>query len=480
MASTPRPRCNAPFSSLYLDPAGNARACCQNIWQRLGNVADTSLADIWTGDAANELRQRIAADDFGLGCELCAAEVEIGASEAAYYHQFDSLPQVGPSLGWPRQLELALSISCNLQCVMCNGELSSAIRIHREHRPPAPSPYGEGFFEQLDEFLVHAERITFLGGEPFLGPEPLRVLDRLVELGLAPTCHINTNGTQWSERVQRIIARLPVFLAVSVDGRSPEVIEAIRTGVDAERLITNVPLMRAASRRDGSGFALTFCLMKDNWHELFDVLEWGDELDCDVIMNTVTNPPGFSLHHLDRDRLAEVVAALQERDAAALGQLGRNRPTWERTLRHLQMLVDRPEPSAQAGDTASLLRSVRSEAVAWGDTPEITEMQVDASLLIRSISDEAGIAGPAADGLVGQPSVRFIETIGPLLGRLAGTELHLSEAGMERRTFLFTGPAGEHTEVGAHMVQHAAGETWFIATRSAPATAVQPVRIRQR
>ena len=44
---------------------------------------------------------------------------------------------------WPERLELALSNACNLQCVMCNGELSSSIRIHREHRTALPTVAGE-------------------------------------------------------------------------------------------------------------------------------------------------------------------------------------------------------------------------------------------------------------------------------------------------------------------------------------------------
>src|SRR5690606_32179168 len=53
------PICNAPFSSLHLDPRGNVRACCQNVWQRLGNVGESSLREIWDGAATAELRKRL-------------------------------------------------------------------------------------------------------------------------------------------------------------------------------------------------------------------------------------------------------------------------------------------------------------------------------------------------------------------------------------------------------------------------------------
>src|SRR5436190_1217195 len=136
-----RTACNAPFSSLYLDPRGEVRACCMNQYHRLGNVTTESLEAIWTGPRAAELRSRVAADDLSLGCELCQVHIDAGDGASAYLHVFDGLPPTSLAPAWPQQLELALSNACNLQCVMCNGDLSSAIRVHREGRSALPEVY---------------------------------------------------------------------------------------------------------------------------------------------------------------------------------------------------------------------------------------------------------------------------------------------------------------------------------------------------
>ena len=257
-----RPACHAPFTSMYLDPTGRVTACCANSWHPLGHVSRQSLPEIWRGPAARRLRSRLAGGDLGLGCELCAAEVAIGSPATAQLHEFDALGPSSRHPDWPAQLELALSNACNLQCLMCNGELSSSIRIHREGRAPLPTVYDDRFFDDLDAFLPHLRRVKFLGGEPFLGAEPLRVMGRLVDLGLAPDVYVTTNGTQWNDRVRRVLSALPVDVSVSVDGFRRETVEAIRVGVDHAALLANIERYREATSGNGGGFSLTFCLLR--------------------------------------------------------------------------------------------------------------------------------------------------------------------------------------------------------------------------
>ncbi|MCB1041280.1 MAG: SPASM domain-containing protein, partial [Acidimicrobiales bacterium] len=226
----PRPICHAPSTSMYLDPRGEVRACCQNMWQRLGNITEVGLLEMWRGLRVQTLRRAMAVGDLSHGCERCAVHIDAGRPEAAYARVFDHLPVEEAEPAWPQQLEFALSNACNLQCVMCNGDLSSAIRVHREGRQPLPVVYDDSFFEELDLFLPHLRSAAFLGGEPFLGRESLRVLQRLAELPTRPRCSITTNGTQWNDRIHRIVSSLPMHVTVSLDGASTSTYESIRVG----------------------------------------------------------------------------------------------------------------------------------------------------------------------------------------------------------------------------------------------------------
>ena len=459
------PICYAPFASLHLDPRGDVRACCQNTWQRLGNTTEQPLREIWQGAQVQRLREHLAAGDLGLGCELCAVELDMGSPDTAFLTQFDSLRRPGPPPEWPTQLELALSISCNLQCVMCNGDLSSSIRIHREGRPALPLVYDEEFFEELDHFLPHLEHITFLGGEPFLGAEPLRVMDRLIELGLRPVCHVNTNGTQWNDRVQRVLRALPFHVAISVDGASAATVESIRVGVDHAELVTNVDRYAELCRETGNGLSLTFCLMRENWHELGEVLAWGDRLNVDVFVNTVTSPPRHSLHHLGADQLAGVVASLSAEDDGRRRTLVRNRAVWERELRLVHGLQDR----RRAGTGGPPEERARERAAAFADPRGVHVVRIGPGQMVTSIApDPADLLGIDARRVLGQSSTELMGPLQSHFGPVGNTRVELHDDGLEERVFELVDQDGVTELLAVMAPTEDGGQTWFVAARSVP------------
>ncbi len=465
------PACHAPFSSLYLDPTGRVTACCANTWHPLGDLTRRSLVEIWRGPEAQRLRARLAAGDLGLGCELCAAEVAMGSPATAELHRFDPLAPSTADPEWPVQLELALSNACNLQCVMCNGELSSAIRIHREGRAPLPPVYGEAFFTELDVFLPHLRRVFLLGGEPFLGSEPMRVLGRLVDLGLTPDVYVTTNGTQWNDRVARVLSSLPVDVSVSVDGYRRETVEGIRVGVDHASLVDNIGRYRDAARRNGGGFSLTFCLQRGNWRELGEVLEWGDRLDALVGVSTLTNPPHLSLRTLPVGELEAVARSLRDEDHRRRDTLGRNRETWERALGRVEALaVARREAPAPGGDDRSAEAEAERLAAAFADSRGTHRMHAAGSqVVLRFEPDAADVLGADLRSLPGGPTSHLAPRLTDVLGVVGETDLRVHPSGVEERRFRFDRPDGA-TEVRAFLAPTGPdSHVWVLAAREAAA-----------
>ena len=171
---------------MYLDQHGYVRACCMNTLHVLGNIEEQLLSEIWRGEAANRLRRAMEAHDLDLGCDFCKWPVQDGRPDLAFSRWFEEFaPEDGADgdAAWPRQLEFSVSNTCNLQCIQCNGEWSSSIRSQREGLPPCRSVYGEAFFEDLRAFVPHLERAKFLGGEPFLAGETLRIMELMVDEG---------------------------------------------------------------------------------------------------------------------------------------------------------------------------------------------------------------------------------------------------------------------------------------------------------
>jgi sulfatase maturation enzyme AslB (radical SAM superfamily) len=123
-----------------------------------------------------------------------------------------------------KMLSINLGNYCNAECIMCNGYTSSS-------RNTWAKIYNPGEFK-LDTIQVantdidfslypDLEMITLIGGEPALHPSTGKILDKLIELGIAPniTISLNTNASRFDDK---LIAQLKqfkdIFVTLSIDG----------------------------------------------------------------------------------------------------------------------------------------------------------------------------------------------------------------------------------------------------------------------
>jgi MoaA/NifB/PqqE/SkfB family radical SAM enzyme len=303
---------------MYFDQFGKVRACCQNTGVYLGDVTTHTLRDIWTSASAEAMRSALDADDYSAGCDFCEWQVREGNDEIVFARHFDHLRPTEPRPTWPRQMEFSLTNTCNLQCAMCNGDWSSTIRTKRERRAPLPAVYDDAFFDQLTEFLPHLERARFLGGEPFLGKEPLRVMELLTELDHPPHVDITTNGTIWTDRVRRILETLQPHIVVSIDGASTTTYDAIRVGAHLPDVIAN--LDRFIDHVGPGRVSIAHCLMTTNWHEFADLLHLAEERNIGFGVNVVRFPADQSLYQLPPDQLRHITTTLHATPTTLTGE----------------------------------------------------------------------------------------------------------------------------------------------------------------
>lgn len=430
--------CYAPFISLYFDTLGFVRVCCQNTMHTVGNLREQRLDEIWRGEKIRQLRQALIDYDFKLGCRFCEWQLGDGNYLTSFMRSFDEFPVASEEPEWPVRMEFSVSNTCNLECVMCNGEWSSSIRSRREKLTPLPKSYGDEFFEDLAKYLPHLRTAKFLGGEPFLAQESLRVWEMMVDQGLSIPCHVTTNGTQYNKRVERIINALPVSFSISMDGITKATVESIRVNAHHETVLENFKRFHAYARERRTYIGLTFCLMQKNWHEFGEYLLFGDEYDCQVVVNTVIQPLHLSLHVLPHDELQRVVQTMEKQGERILPQLKRNRQVWidqlER-LRHrldtqahgtdnpyfvpLKLTVKFPDAS-EASDrlpTESVERASRRKLERWARDGQIDGWVAKPDGTIdRILSGKDNLLGVPVDKLLGQPvnrvNIEFLTLFG--------------------------------------------------------------------
>lgn len=482
---------------MYLDQRGQVRACCQNDFHLLGNITEQRLSDIWRGDAARTLRRAMERHDLDLGCDFCEWQVAKGRADLAFARWFDEFAVETGEPAWPQQLEMAVSNTCNLQCVMCDGEWSSSIRSKREALPPLPKVYGDAFFEDLTEFLPHLRRVKFLGGEPFLAAETLRVMDLLIGLGLRTECHVTTNGTQWTPRVERILDGLPVGVSVSVDAATAATYESIRVGSSWDTLLTHLDRFHERAEAHGTYLGLTYCLMVPNWHEFFDFCRFADARGVEAAVNTVRHPHHLSLYMLEADALGEVVSTLEATDRERADQLGASRPVWERELERLRaQLIDRrsgasvpsvdtwrPNPdmvrpfnhdveadverpvTVTVGPRPGAAGTEARRRAAVGDRPARLRLDASGSIVAVDGLEEALGLEPAT--LIGVHGADLVDVLGRSIDLIGGPSVEADEGGDQ--TLRIGGAGGDDLLVFATPAaadDHHDSGTWVYLARS--------------
>jgi radical SAM protein with 4Fe4S-binding SPASM domain len=343
--------CYAPYTSLYFDSRGNVRVCCHNSQHKVGNISKNSIDEIWNGEALKEVRGAVRAYDFSVGCAYCEWELASRSLVNLSMRKWDDLPVLSSDPPWPQQMEFSISNTCNLECIMCDGSASSAIRANREHLPPLPKVYSDAFFAELRKYLPHLRKAKFLGGEPFLEQECYRIWDMVIEDRLTLPCHVTTNGTQFNSRVERILDAIPFGIAISIDGFTKKTIESIRVRARHENLIENIQRFLAYTLARKTSFGLTYCLMRPNWREFGDFCLWADHLDCSVFVNQVRRPTELSLFTLPLRDLQQIIAAMENQAATLLPSLRRHRETW---LGQIQRLRQRASGAADVPELVTI------------------------------------------------------------------------------------------------------------------------------
>jgi sulfatase maturation enzyme AslB (radical SAM superfamily) len=328
--------CYAPHTNLFFDQGGLVLACCWNGTQPVGDARTQTIDEIWNGVRTRHLRRTLEAYDFSGGCNFCREQTADGWTEAAVMRTFDRLQVSAADPIWPQRMEFSISNACNLECVMCNGTFSSAIRAHRENLPPRPRAYSDEFIESLRPYLPHLNRAKFLGGEPFLIAEYYRIWEMMVEDGLKVLSHVTTNGTQFNKRVEKFMEKLDFAFAVSLDGATKATIESIRVNANYEEQMAILRRLRDYTDERKTDLSLTFCFMRQNWHEFGDFCLFADEWRCNVGVNSVNYPRQFSINNLPAAQLRPIVDAMAAQAVRLDSLLARNRRAWFAEFERLQ------------------------------------------------------------------------------------------------------------------------------------------------
>jgi MoaA/NifB/PqqE/SkfB family radical SAM enzyme len=294
--------CNAPYNNMYFTTQGSVSPC----WILPGEVDywtdGRSINDIWFGKEYNILRHNLQRGVFEKKCEVCYHNIKNKVWPLAMaYDRFGVNEN-----GYPTLLELELSNECNLECLMCDGFLSSGIRKNRDKLPKLPMHYNDNFVEQLKEYIPHLKELRFNGGEPFLHKIVYEICMLVSETN--PNLQINmaTNGVVYNKRVKEILEKCDIRMNISIDGFTKETYEKIRVNSDWVTLMNNFKIFWEYLIEKNCSPSIMVNPMRNNWWEMKEAVRFANKYKCNLWYNTVHHPSHLALHNLPNEKLKDI------------------------------------------------------------------------------------------------------------------------------------------------------------------------------
>ena len=316
--------CHAPFNTMVLTQLGEIYSCGVNRTALLGLHPQQSIRDAWFGKEATELRKRILNNDLSYGCEQCRDYLlmkNFWNIKARVYDEMmkddevDSIPESITESGvaeskelFPTRIDFNLSNTCNLECAMCTGWLSSSILKNRFHLKEKENPWGEQFLTEIQEFLPHLKTAFFAGGEPFLIQNYFQLWEDILKV--SPDCHfiIQTNGTVLNDRIKNIIEKGKFYFNISIDSVRKETFESIRVNANFEKSMQNFDYFVDYAKRKQTFVNLTVCPIQQNWREIPELIRFANEKGVSLYFNTVLYPQRYSFLGLNNSQIDEIIS----------------------------------------------------------------------------------------------------------------------------------------------------------------------------
>ena len=284
--------CSRPFTHLEvstLPSRGTAFVCCPS-WlpKPIGNLATSSVEEVWNGETARNIRRSIIDGSFRHCAAWCpflqtrsgfvqyADEVTDEDMRRVLRHESEVL-QHGP-----RVIGAAFDWSCNLSCPTCrtariieNDARDDILALQEKLRTEA--------FKDLRLLYVTGSGDAF--GSPFFLSWLRRMqLKEFAQLRI----HLHTNAQLWTPRIwQKIPAEVRDRVAsaeISIDAASEKTYLLNRRGGDWNRLLENLAFVSTLRSAGPLAWVKIHMVVQDNnFLEMPQFVELGKRFDFDAV-----------------------------------------------------------------------------------------------------------------------------------------------------------------------------------------------------
>lgn len=288
-----------------MEPPGTVFTCCNAYeFAPVGNVKQSTLADIFHGPSMSKIRDQFSHGEIPHQCQLCVNEEKLGQISLRE-SSLIKYPHITPTHEKKLKfLGLRLSNACNYACRTCSPDLSTAWykdalaankKVSRETIKAFTNT--EDFLVQLTESVDDLEIIYLAGGEPLITPEVQSMLEFLIFRGRQDIeLIINTNFSRPNEKILKLLTEFKsVHLCLSLDAMGVQG-EYMRHGMNWVETESRIVLF--LEKYPSMLLKLTPTVSIFNIFHLSDFLDYVLSKKyfrpLDIILKPVTSPTNFN------------------------------------------------------------------------------------------------------------------------------------------------------------------------------------------
>ena len=312
--------CVLPFASLY---GGREPIPCCEYRGEINNQKDwTSLpiSELWHSIGYQNLRKQFYKKQLPKACTICIQDEQQGLDSKRQYSnrifkeksdRYYNNPTLTPDV--PVDYDMRLSNYCNLECVMCGPNHSSAIQSRVTNLPNSEdfhmkvnlSPYrnNKEFFEYMQQHISKVKRMLLAGGEPFLMPDVIEFLRNQSEA--KTTSHIGlrilTNGTVFrSQWIKYLDCYKTLDIHISLDAVG-DILEYVRYPNKWKKVYNNLKMFKELQQQNENiKICLNPCVHLLNLTGLHKVLDTAIEFGFHVTPSFVYEANGYDYLQISR------------------------------------------------------------------------------------------------------------------------------------------------------------------------------------
>lgn len=282
--------CSAPWDSLNIDQTGRVSSC-MHMHEEIGNIKETNLKEILTGRKITAIKQAMAHGEWHSACNWCKElEVTTGNSGRTVRQcSVETKQAIDNDINYfePHHLVVNWSNLCNLTCVYCNPETSTAWQSVKKIPINFVRNDQQALIEIMKEKGKTLEGLTLGGGEPLLQKglaEMLRSLDSQ-RVNVMVTTNLSVDILT-NDVYQELKTWPNVTWMVSFDNASRDKFEYVRHGALWATLIDNIAVMKQDRQKIIAHPAYSIY----NAYELVPYYEFCTQHDLDIFWCELTNP----------------------------------------------------------------------------------------------------------------------------------------------------------------------------------------------